>query len=256
MSKKLCITLDLEPDYAGSIDEMYDACDIKKLDYFFKMLDKYGVKLTVFVVGKMLENPLPIIKKLGQIGADFQLHSYSHKVKGDINSLEEIQKGKNAFFNYFGYNPIGYRAPQGRIRTDELKTLNHEGFKFDSSIFPSFWPNLDYIFKKRNPYKIKNLTIKEFPIATTPFRLIISQSWINLLGWNFYKRILTVFPTPKVFVYDMHLHDFVKPNSYNKLNHFWKFIYSKADLEADNLEKILILMTKKKYKQVFIKDLI
>ena len=62
MSNRLFITLDIEADYAGMIPEFYEACDLTKLDGVFSVLKNHQIKLTVFVVGNMLERPLPIIK--------------------------------------------------------------------------------------------------------------------------------------------------------------------------------------------------
>ena len=254
MPRNLYITLDLESDYAGIIPERYEACDLKKLKSFFEVINKYNIKLNIFIVGKMLEDPLPIINKFIEYGANFQLHSYSHNLKIG-STLSEIKKGKKAYFDFFGKYPIGYRAPQGRILDTEIKNLDKEGFKFDTSIFPSFWPSIKYIFKPRKSYKIKNTNIIEYPIATTPFRMIISQSWINLLGWKFYKNILNITRPLNDFVYDLHLHDFVKTSqSYNELPRLWKLIYKNPDSEAKKFEQFILFMKKKGYLSKYLNE--
>jgi hypothetical protein len=255
MRKQLCITIDLESDFAGIVPESYESCDVEGLHPFFEFVKKYDVKLTVFVVGRVLEMKLPIIKELEELGAEFALHSYSHDIICPDNSAE-IARGKKAFKKYFGVYPEGYRAPQGRISREGMHRLEMEGFKYDASVFPSFWPSIKYFFYPRHPYMPKGNTIVEFPFATFPFGLIISLSWIKLLGWPLFRFFLSIFPPPKIFVFDSHFHDYNPSDaSYNKLSLLWKFIYGRNYKKGIPLfEKFFQYMKKKGYESTRISE--
>ena len=42
-----------------------------------------------------------------------------------------------AFRGFTGKDPIGYRAPVGKLTREGLDTLLDRGFRYDSSIYPS-----------------------------------------------------------------------------------------------------------------------
>lgn len=227
-TKNLCITIDLEPDFAGLVSHTYESCDEERLEPFFKICEQYGVKLTVFVVGKMLDERHSIVERLQKTGAEFALHSYSHSLKNP-NSQQEIEKGLAAFQRYFKCHPLGYRAPQGLINKEDLLRLHQAGFVYDSSVFPSFWPGIRYLKEPRTPGVSSYAPLFELPFATLPgCRIIISQSWLKLLGWSFWKPSLSLLPLPKVLVFDSHLHDFVLPRTaFSQLSTPWKFIFGR-----------------------------
>lgn len=256
-TKKLCITLDLEPFFAGLIPMSYESLPVSHFTSFLQIVEKYNIRLTVFVVGKLLEQRQPIVERLQEIGAEFELHSYSHKLNSPDSEFE-IKEGKKAFNRYFSKNPIGYRAPQGLISNDGLFLLNQEGFKYDSSIFPSFWPSPKYIRFSRLPFQIQNTDLIEIPFATLPlFRLIISMSWIKLLGWSIYKSLFSVLNTPDIFVLDTHLHDFYTPeNNFSMLPFFWKLVFSRNHRNGINIfEKFIEHMNKMGYQFCYLSEI-
>lgn len=255
MKKSLCITIDLESDFAGLIPESYNSCDLVHLDPFFELVRKYNVKLTVFVVGVLIEKRLPILKKLQEIGAEFALHSYTHNLMAP-DTIEEIQRGKKAFKEYFGVDPIGYRAPQGRISNEGMKRLEKEGFVYDASVFPSFWPAWGYIFYSQTPCIQKGSSLIEIPFATFPFRLIISLSWIKLLGWFPYRLFFSLFSLPQIFVFDSHLHDYMPSGtSYKKMSPIWKCIYRRNyKMGLKLFERFLLSMQRKGYKLTYMSE--
>ena len=258
MSKFLSITLDLEPDYAGNAPIGYQSCGPERIQQFAALIRKYDIKLTVFVTGQMLEMDHPAIEALKALGAEFGLHSYSHNIK-EADSLEEIQKGKAAFKAYFGEAPAGYRAPQGRITSQGMAHLEQEGFCYDSSITPSFWPRIAYLLCPRNPYYPRNSALLELPLATVPFcRLTVSLSWIKLLGWPIYAMALSALPLPRHFIFYVHMSDFFMPETaYAQLPWRWKMVYARnRDAGIVLFEKFIRLMMRKQYKFAYVGEVI
>lgn len=235
--KLFAVTLDLEPDYAGMKPlNTYYSCDPQRLARFFSILDENAIPLTVFVVGSMLDQSHPIVKVFENRKSIFELHSYSHKIfNADVS--EEIRRGKEAFERYFGRSPVGYRTPQGRIFPQDFELLSKHGFLYDSSIFPSFWPSFRFFTANRHPNYLLHSNILEIPFAALPIiRIIISHSWLKLLGPFVWNILLKIFPLPRVLVFDCHLHDFVCPvECESELNSFWRFIFRRNSKITDRL---------------------
>ena len=227
--KRIAFTLDLEADYAGCTKEYQILNNPSAIEEILSQLFSHGIKLTVFVVGEIIERFPHIIKLFEKYKCEFEAHSYSHTVLNP--DLEyEIKKAKQAYRNYFRKDPIGYRAPQGRITAQMYRLLEQNGFLYDSSIFPSYYPNpARYLFCEKNIHKVPNSTITEIPLTSiTPLRITLSVSYLKLLGTRCFSVFFKLFPLPDIICFNGHLHDFiVAEQSYQKLNLFWKSIYGR-----------------------------
>jgi len=223
--KLFAFTLDLEADYGGVVNQYGIFKDLGKIEEVLSELNVLGVKITVFVVGEILELFPDVIKVFEKYHCEFEPHSYSHNFNNP-DSEYEIERSKIVYFNYFKRYPRGYRAPRGKISDSGIKFLEKHGFLYDSSIFPSYFPNpFRYLFRNRRIHYYGNSKIVEIPFASvTPFRLTLSISYIKLLGVNLFKKL----SLPDVVCFDSHLHDFIiNENSFNKLPLFQRLIYSR-----------------------------
>jgi peptidoglycan/xylan/chitin deacetylase (PgdA/CDA1 family) len=247
-TKKLCVTIDLEPDFAGLIPETYESCDPQRLAPLLAVIREHGVKLSVFVVGKMLDDRHPSVELLRREGAEFHLHSYSHNLS-EPNSQREIDRAQEAFQRYFGRPAQGYRAPQGLITPACFRRLDAAGFEFSASVFPSFWPRREYLTYPREPFMVEGTSLLELPFATLPVRLIVSQSWLKLLGWPLYGPALRALPLPGTFVFDSHLHDFAGAReSVRALSPFWQRVMRRNRGETlEIFERFLQTMASRGY---------
>jgi peptidoglycan/xylan/chitin deacetylase (PgdA/CDA1 family) len=254
-TKKLCITIDLEPDFAGLIPETYESCDPQRLAPFLAVLRAHRVKLSVFVVGKMLDDRHPAVELLRAEGAEFHLHSYSHDLAAP-NSQREIERAQEAFQRYFGQPARGYRAPQGLITPACFRRLDAAGFEFSASVFPSFWPRREYLTYPREPFMVEGTKLLEIPFATLPVRLIVSQSWLKLLGWSLYGPALRALPLPESFVFDSHLHDFARPGeSVRALGPIWQRIMRRNREETLGIfERFLETMESRGYEFAYMSE--
>ncbi|MCU4742807.1 polysaccharide deacetylase family protein [Natronoglomus mannanivorans] len=218
--KLACVTLDLENDWYFDEDG-YDHLTFEYIDDYIKMIQELDIPITFFAVGKTIERFPDVIDKLDeQLDCEFHLHSYQHDTSKSYDFRTEIQNGKKAFESHFGYEPAGYRAPQGNIEPHEFKILEDEGFQFDSSVFPSYRPgiysNLDKPLSPYQPGEVEELV--EIPIAATPrTRIPICQSYLKLLGRP-YHTYLKYAPLPDPLVFNTHLQDFYQTDSHNQLD--------------------------------------
>lgn len=57
---------------------------------------------------------------------------------------------RKAYVDYFHKDPEGYRAPSGKISYSGIKRLEEQGFLYDSSIVPSYFPDpFKYLFSNK-----------------------------------------------------------------------------------------------------------
>lgn len=225
-TKIACITLDLEPDHAGCISQVQHSCwEPQKIKKLIDLLKKHKVPLSVFVVAKSLEKNKKTIGLFQKYNCEFYLHSFSHNIK-EPDSTPEIKKAKEAFRKFFGENPKGYRAPLGLITDSGLKALAKQGFEFDASIIPSFWPSPKYLKYSKYPFYVGRLS--EIPFSTiSPVRFVVALSWIKLFGPKFYKFLFSNFAAPNPLIFAFHLHDLFVSFAYDKLPLRWKLIYAR-----------------------------
>jgi peptidoglycan/xylan/chitin deacetylase (PgdA/CDA1 family) len=228
MKKTVCFTIDVEPDFAGVLetDVYYGKNDLPKLE---RIVRQYGIKLTAFVTGKTLEENPDILESLKSMKAEIEPHSYAHLITHGPK-FSDIEKGIRIHEKLVGNPPVGYRAPQGIITQDEAKFLEHMGIKFDSSIFPAFFPGR---YNRLNfptiPFKIFGSNVIEFPLAVVPrIRLPISLSYMQLLGIDTFRFLFNLFGIPQLLVYDFHTYEFGKLFSYNILPLLQKLGYFRA----------------------------
>lgn len=231
--KLFAFTIDLENEYHGVIDKYEIFKDLNRIEEVISTLHSFDIKITAFIVGKIIESNPEVIKLFKKYDCEFEVHSYSH----DLNypdSETEILRAREAFYNYFKKYPVGYRAPRGKITDSGISYLEKHGFLYDSSIFPSYFPNpLRYLFRNKEIHYYKDSNIMEIPITSvSPFRFTLSISYIKLLGINFFlKQSL-----PDIICFDTHLHDFIhKETSFNKLPFIWKLIYSRNKFRGSEL---------------------
>jgi len=227
--KLFAFTLDLEAEHGGLVDQYEIFKDPGKIEEFLSVMQSAGAKITVFTVGEIFRIYPVVIKLFEKYNCEFEAHSYSH----DLNkpdSEDEIAKVKAAYYEYFGRYPTGYRAPQGRISHAGIKAMEKQGFVYDSSIFPSYYPNpFKYFFRNRQIHYCADSSIMEIPITSiTPFRLTLSISYIKLFGLDFIIKLCRTFAMPDYICFNSHLHDFIfKKESYEKLSLFWKLIFAR-----------------------------
>lgn len=218
--RRACFTIDLEPDFLSEDghEVLLDSGRMERLRDFFI---GHGIPPTVFVVGRMLEQGLPVAERFAGIGAEFELHSWSHRLDAP-DSEEEIVRGSAAFERYFGRPPRGYRAPLGRISAAGIATLARLGFAYDASVFPARRPELGYDFSALpvTPWRwLEQPGIVELPFAVaSPLRFVVSLSFLKLMGLGFFRVLFRAGRVPELLVLDSHLYDFFSTSAVRDLS--------------------------------------
>jgi peptidoglycan/xylan/chitin deacetylase (PgdA/CDA1 family) len=206
--KIACLTLDLEQDY-GDILAQPSYEGIKHTRELVSYFQEKNIPLTCFVQGSLLETHPDQIEQWCKLDADFELHSYSHQSPKERHIEAEVERGKKAYLNFFNREPLGYRAPLGVISEADYELLARHGFKFDSSIFPSFRPGaFNNLRMPTVPYFLPSSGIAEFPITvfSSFIRIPISLSYVKLLGKPYFYLLRSI-KLPDLIIFCFHLHD-------------------------------------------------
>ena len=107
---------------------------------YVRLIDRTGAKVTAFLVTSLLDRYGDRYRRLGErIPVEFEIHSHAHDLR-DPCSRADIEAAMGAFRGFAGSDPIGYRAPVGKLTREGLDTLLDLGFRYDSSIYPSVRP--------------------------------------------------------------------------------------------------------------------
>jgi peptidoglycan/xylan/chitin deacetylase (PgdA/CDA1 family) len=242
LSLSACLTIDLEPDHAGRATFAYEAWRPERLDALMDLLAEFDAPLSAFVVGRSIEQQPEGIAHLRRRCVEFHLHSYSHDL-AEPDSAAELDAGMRVFESAFGARPRGYRAPEGRISEGGLTRLAERGFLFDSSVFPSAWPHPRYLRYPRAAYRSAPSGLLEMPIATAgSARILVTLSFIKLLGFPLYRRLIRPGNVPEPLVFDMHLHDLFVLPAYEQLPAFLKVAYSRNRTEGFSLLRSILTL--------------
>ncbi len=105
-------------------------------DEYIKILDKYGIKSTLFTVGKLAPKISDKLKKYIGNGHRLALHSYDHIAPMNVSIerfKEETKKAKQILTEMFGIDIKGFRAPCFSLDKERLEILRELGFSYDSS---------------------------------------------------------------------------------------------------------------------------
>jgi polysaccharide deacetylase family protein (PEP-CTERM system associated) len=202
---KLCFTIDWE-DWCHGLRlpvEQWEGLERRiKIGHYrlLKLLNKYNIKATYFLLGKMMEEFPELITEIKNEGHELACHTYSHPFLTDITPQEfraEIQKCKELISPFQnGYK--GFRAPYFSIKKENLWVLNilkEEKFIYDASIFPG---NTFRAGIKGFEKKIQTLPngLKEFPISNFKigrFDFGIGGAYFRILPYYYFKHRLQKF---------------------------------------------------------------
>lgn len=255
--KTVCLTIDIEQDFGELLEEpCFEAVQhIPELVQFFKERD---IPLTCFIQGSIMDKYPGQIDELGRIDVELEAHSYNHGDPALCNPRLEVELSKEAYKRYTGKDPLGYRFPLGVIAESDYTILSDQGFRYDSSIFPSWRPGTFFNLRKPTmPYFVDNTRIIEFPFSVFSnfIRVPIAMSYIKLIGKP-YLQMLKMYNLPKLVVFDFHLHDLFKLESVCRLpldsypllyRNIFRRIYLNDKDGLDMLDSIISLLLKKGY---------
>ena len=111
---------------------------------FLKILDEFGWKITVFVVGQdaALEKNREALQMIAAAGHEIGNHSFKHEPWLHLYSERQIENeitlAEEAISAATGHRPRGFRGPGYSLSRSTLEALSHRDYLFDASTFPTY----------------------------------------------------------------------------------------------------------------------
>ena len=101
----------------------------------FGLLDRHGIKATVFVPGAEAEANPDYVRALGGRGHEIAAHGWAMEEMDapDIDEAALIGRAHDTLTHLTGTAPLGYRAPHGRLTEHTLRHLAALGYHYDAS---------------------------------------------------------------------------------------------------------------------------
>ena len=171
-------------------------------DEYLAILDRHGIKSTLFTVGELAPRIADRLQPHIESGHALALHSYAHVAPMSV-PLEQFRektcRAKAWMRELFGVDVVGFRAPCFSMDKARLEVLQELGFRYDSS-------HLDYLparhtvkldlhnFRQLRQGVYRRNSFYEFGLAKEkifgqPFP-ISGGGYVRLSNWGFIKTLI------------------------------------------------------------------
>lgn len=121
----------------------WDRCDLRvavNTHRILDLLDQFGRKATFFVLGWVAQKAPGLVREIAERGHEVASHGFSHELvyhQSEQAFREDVRKAKRLLEDLSGQNVLGYRAPSFSLTDLGMQILYEEGYRYDSSVFPS-----------------------------------------------------------------------------------------------------------------------
>ncbi len=261
---------DTECVSASNADIHMDMLD--GFDEYIKILDRHGIKSTLFTVGRLAPKIQDRLKKYMSSGHELALHSYNHIAPMELpleSFKEQTAKAKNLLDEMFETNIKGFRAPCFSIDKSRLNVLQQLGFSYDSSHldYPianhvvdldlsDFHQMRDGVFKRDNFY--------EFSLSRHRFfghRFPVSGGgYVRLSNWGFIKNLIRQYINHNdYYVFYLHPFELTKekiPSIKNLKMHDRYYLNTGLRTYGQKVERIIKMLKKRDYEFVTFEELV
>jgi peptidoglycan/xylan/chitin deacetylase (PgdA/CDA1 family) len=195
---KMSLTFDVEE--WPSLDEENRHTDnlsipSEGMHHLLEILEERHIKATFFTTGYFTEKRSKLMREVVKRGHEIACHGYVHQSLISLDNItlkSEIIRATKILRRIAGIPPVGFRAPQCLIDQRILDILEELGYRYDSSIHPTFIPgryfNLTAPVSPYHPSSDRVIvhgerSILEIPISVTPIlRLPLSWWWLRNFG--------------------------------------------------------------------------
>lgn len=115
------------------------------VDRILAMLARYGVEVTFFVPGLVIEQRPAVVERILEAGHEVAHHSWSHAwivSLTEAEEREEMRKGYEIIERVTGRPPAGWRSPAAEFSAITMDLLLEYGFSYSSNFFDDDSPYL------------------------------------------------------------------------------------------------------------------
>lgn len=110
-----------------------------------RLLDRFGVRATFFVLGYIAERHPGMIRAIAEAGHEIGTHGHHHRRVFQMTPeafRADLRRSIDAISSIIPRPVIGYRSPMWSVTRDTLwaiEIMSEEGILYDSSIIPATW---------------------------------------------------------------------------------------------------------------------
>lgn len=200
-----CIALDYE-----DIKHLFATLNLKQVapsqamfeqvaDRFLEILDRHGVKATLFVIGEDILKPhnRKGLQRFIDAGHEVANHTLTHpfgmRRLSYAEKEHEIDAAQAILEEATGQRVVGYKAPLHDIDADVIDILEKRGYLYDASVYPSFFNpvlNVFYYFVGGG----RPLGLGDWQCSTAPNRPYV----LGHPYWRRGSRSLLEFPISQI----------------------------------------------------------
>ena len=186
---------------------------------FLKILDDFGWKITVFVVGQdaARDKNREALQMIADAGHEIGNHSFNHEPWLHLYSKQQVEdeicRAEEAIEGATGQRPRGFRGPGYSISPATLRVLAGRGYLYDASSFPTFLGPLArayYFFKSDLSNNEKTKRKRLFGRLRDGFQSLTPYYW-DLEDCSLLEIPVTTLPVLRVpihFSYQLYLASF------------------------------------------------
>lgn len=243
----IAVHLDSLGEMVGFDPAFVDPTYTKILPRFVDFAEEKGAPLSLYAVGKDLENQdsIHFLQQSVRSGHEIGCHSFSHAMWLPGGEYEEIRaditKATNIIKNEVGVCPRGYVSPGWCTSPAMYEILAELGYEYDISAFPTWLSQLNYVhwvktywkqpgllrarwkwlfrnlrscIRSRHPHvcHTKKKPVRVLPVPTNRLRLACWHSLAYVLPWTCFERLLrSCLRSTQYFHYVMHPVDLMAP---------------------------------------------
>lgn len=145
---------------------------VRNTEIILDILERRSLKATFFIVGWIAQRYPQLVGQIFGQGHEIGCHSFWHRQVYNLTPdafKEDTRRAKSTLEDITGSAVYGYRAPSYSITNKSLWALDilaDLGFRYDSSIFPTYHDNYGIPDAPRFAYKLKEQGMMEYPIST------------------------------------------------------------------------------------------
>jgi len=113
---------------------------VDNVEKILRLLRIHETKATFFVLGWVAERVPQLVRRIYEDGHEVASHGYNHQNLKSVakDELEkDVRRSCDLLAGITGEEPIGYRSPRFSAADGLAKVLHAQGFRYDSSLFPS-----------------------------------------------------------------------------------------------------------------------
>ena len=263
MPQEVAITIDVETDWGGRVDECYGI--EYGLTYILDLLENLNIKATFFISGVVVAKYKDIICRISESSHEIASHSLTHENHSILTKeelFENISKSKQLIEDEIGVKALGFRVPQFRVNKELFAVLSDLDFKYDSSMIKSVFPTrYSSLSIPNEPFLLKG-GLLEIPVSVMPYiKIPFGLCWMNSVGFTTFKFLSEMLTLPQTMVFYLHPFDVIDPANYPELNKQLKYFIIKrwylykTNTVRDTLKQILTYWKMKDEKFILLKDM-